>query len=298
MSVPFEQTSSVAAASAAPAPQKSYFTETQQPIYSAALVLPFMLIYQTGLIMLKSKVINGGDAIITTLTQSLFRTVGVGASFASIIVPIGAFLIWQFRKKGSWSLQPPVLVANFFESLIYAVVLYMLLNSIVQYLPGNSITVPRPVPAPAAAVATQEPSVSRERDPGRGSGTPLAAASRQKAASRRPGVEDFVLFCGAGVYEELVFRVFLLGLLLLVFTKFFHMEHAYAAAWAAVAGAVIFSAFHHIGGEPFAIGPFLQRIVAGIYFSAIYFTRSFGVAAASHAMYDIIVGLEMWKHYP
>jgi hypothetical protein len=289
MSIPLEQTPSVTAAPAAAAPQRNYFSETQQPIYSAALVLPFMLVYQTGLIVLKSRVINGGDAIITTLSQSLFRTVGVEASFASIIVPIGAFLIWQFHKKGTWTIQPPVLVATFFESLIYAVVLYMLLGYFVHYLPGNNITAP--APAPAAAVSTQEPSVSRDQ------ATPVPAASRTKAGSRRPGVEDFVLFCGAGVYEELVFRVFLLGLLLLIFTKFFHMEHAYAAAWAAVTGAVIFSAFHHIGGEPFAVGPFLQRIVAGIYFSAIYFTRSFGVAAASHAMYDIIVGLEMWKHY-
>jgi membrane protease YdiL (CAAX protease family) len=156
-----------------------------------------------------------------------------------------------------------VLAATFFESLIYAVVLYMMLGYFVHFLPSNFTA--------AAPVAM--------------------AASRQ-----RPGIEDFVLFCGAGVYEELVFRVFLLALLMLVFTKLFHMEHAYAAAWSTIAGAVIFSAFHHIGGEPFHMSAFLQRIVAGIYFSAIYFTRSFGVAAASHALYDIVVGLDQWKH--
>jgi hypothetical protein len=72
------------------------------------------------------------------------------------------------------------------------------------------------------------------------------------------------------------------------------MEHAYAAAWSVALGAVIFSAFHHIGGEPFAISPFLQRIFAGLYFSAIYFNRSFGIAAASHALYDILVGLNQF----
>ena len=246
--------------------ERGYFSETQAPIYSAALVLPFLLVYQTGLIVLRSRVINGGDAIIATLSQKIFHAVGVQASFASIVVPICAFLIWQFKKKGPWTLQPQLLAATFFESLIYAVVLYMLLGYFVHFLPPGSFTAPQLVP--------------------------MAAIH----GKMRPGIGDFVLFCGAGVYEELVFRVFLLGLLMLVFTKLFHMEHAYAAAWSTVAGAMIFSAFHHIGGDPIKTGVFLQRVVAGIYFSAIYFTRSFGVAAATHALYDIVVGLDQWKH--
>ncbi len=284
-----------ASAAAAPA-QRNYFSETQQPIYSAALVLPFILIYQIGLVVLKSRVINGGDAIITTLSGSLFRFLGVEASFASIVVPIVAFMIWQFQKKGTWSLRAPVLIASFFESLIYAVVLFMLLGYFVRYLPG-CITAPAPN---ATVTATEEPVRTPAPAPttmdSRVAPSP-APASGSRSAARRPGIGDFVLYCGAGVYEELVFRVFLLGLLLLIFTKFFHMEHAYAAAWSAITGAVIFSAFHHIGGEPYHTGVFLQRVLAGIYFSALYFSRSFGVAAASHAMYDIIVGLDQWKHY-
>lgn len=283
MSIPGDQ-----ASVAAPAPpQRNYFSETQQPIYSAALVLPFMLIYQIGLVVLKSRVINGGDAIITTLSGSLFHALGVEASFASIVVPICAFLFWQFRKKGTWTIRPPVLFASFFESLIYAVVLYMLLGYFVHYLP----CIEAPAPAAPVAVSPAEPVVMDSR------AAAPASGSSNRSASRQPGVGDFVLYCGAGVYEELVFRVFLLGLLLLIFTKIFHMEHAYAAAWSALTGAIIFSAFHHIGGEPYRTGVFLQRVLAGIYFSALYFTRSFGVAAASHAMYDIIVGLDQWKHH-
>jgi membrane protease YdiL (CAAX protease family) len=125
----------------------------------------------------------------------------------------------------------------------------------------------------------------------------LSVPAPMSRASARPGTRDFILYCGAGVYEELVFRVFLLGLLMLVFTKLFHMEHAYAAVWAVVLGAVIFSAFHHVGGDgfrSFALGVFLQRVFAGLYFAAIYFNRSFGVAAASHSMYDILVGMNMY----
>src|SRR5476649_2697899 len=122
--------------------ERRYFSETQAPIYSAALVLPFLLAYQTGLILLKSRVINGGDAIIMTLGRSIFRAIGVQGSVASIVVPLCAFLVWQIRKKGAWKIQPQLLAATFFESLIYAVVLYMLLGYFVHFLPVNSFTSP------------------------------------------------------------------------------------------------------------------------------------------------------------
>ena len=256
-----------------------YWEESRQPIYSAALILPFILIYEVGIVALRSSFINGGDAIVRTLFGRFFNLVGVRISFISVLVLLVCFLIWQIRKKGRWSLQGPVLAATFFESLLYAVVLFLLLAYVVQYLPGE-------IRAPAREIAGFS-----QVEPAGGPklGTGLVAAA--KGSGKGPALQDFVLYCGAGVYEELVFRVMLLGLLMLVFTKLFHMEHAYAAAWSVIFGALIFSGFHHVGGEPFQFGPFAQRAFAGVYFSAIYFNRSFGIAAASHALYDILVGL-------
>ncbi|MCZ7643850.1 MAG: CPBP family glutamic-type intramembrane protease [Planctomycetota bacterium] len=96
-----------------------------------------------------------------------------------------------------------------------------------------------------------------------------------------------------GVYEELVFRVLLLQLLMLAFTKLLKLEKAYAAAWAVGLGALIFSAFHYIGseGDRLELNSFIQRTFAGVFFAAVYVTRSFGVAAAAHAEYDIAIGL-------
>jgi len=265
--------------------RRGYWQETQLPIYSAVLVLPFILVYQTGLVLLKSKVVNGGDAILSSLTRTLFRAAGFQATFASVIFLIVAFLFWQFRKKGPWTVRPPVIAATFCESLIYAVLLFMLLGFFVPYLPGSPSNSAVPRPAQTRQVESEFPSH-----------TPAPMAGHARTEVRRPGIEDFVLYCGAGVYEELVFRVLLLGLLMLVFTKLVHMEHAHGAVWSVIIGAIIFSAFHHIGGERFALGVFLQRVLAGVYFASIYFTRSFGVAAASHALYDILVGLSQWRH--
>jgi hypothetical protein len=60
-----------------------------------------------------------------------------------------------------------------------------------------------------------------------------------------------------------------------------------------VVGAVVFAAFHYVGpaADDFSFGSFFQRSMGGLYFSALFVTRGFGVTAASHALYDILVGL-------
>ena len=234
----------------------SYWQETRQPIYSAALILPFIVIYECGLLFLHADVINGGDAILLSLGGHILKFIGIKTSFVSVLVLILFFLIWQVWKKGTWKFRPPLLLATVFESVLYAVLLFLLLGFIVHYLPPASVPV-----------------------------------MSQGGSSGNSVLRDFVLYCGAGVYEELVFRVLLLGLLMLVLMRLFHMERTYAAVWSVILGAIIFSAFHHIGGERFALGIFLQRVIAGLYFSAIYLNRSFGLAAASHSLYDLLVGL-------
>ena len=62
---------------------------------------------------------------------------------------------------------------------------------------------------------------------------------------------------------------------------------------ATIVGAVIFSAFHYVGpfGDPFQLDSFIFRAVAGLLFSALYLLRGFGIAAWSHALYDVILML-------
>ncbi|HYG78477.1 MAG TPA: CPBP family intramembrane glutamic endopeptidase [Planctomycetota bacterium] len=267
-----------------------YFRETHQPIYSAALVLPFLLFYEIGLWLIRSDEINGGDAILLNLGGPILRSLGLGYTSASMVVLAAVFVAAQIHRKGSWRINISYLIASLFESLLYAVVLFMLLGYLVQYLPRSRAESGSTAMPVCAEERTSRREIARTYETK--AEVPVTAA--RSSQQYRPGLRDFVLYCGAGVYEELVFRVILLGLLMLVCTKLFHMEHAYAAVWAVIVGAVIFSAFHHIGGEPFSLGPFIQRIFAGLYFSAIYFNRSFGIAAASHALYDILVGLNQY----
>src|SRR5439155_1034428 len=58
---------------------------------------------------------------------------------------------------------------------------------------------------------------------------------------------------------------------------------------ATVLGAAIFSAFHYIGpyGDRLQIYSFVFRMIAGLFFSALYLLRGFGITAWTHALYDV-----------
>ena len=58
---------------------------------------------------------------------------------------------------------------------------------------------------------------------------------------------------------------------------------------ATILGAAIFSAFHYIGpsGDRLQLYSFVFRMVAGLFFSALYLARGFGITALTHALYDV-----------
>jgi hypothetical protein len=225
---------------------KGYLKETRRPIYSAALVLPFLCVYHIGTVVFHTTYINGADALIIRILSSL----SIHSMFGSALVLAAFFTIWQLHTKASWKLKWGILLFSFAESICFALILLFVFGWLTTRL--------------SLAVPGQGSSISR-----------------------------IILYCGAGIYEELVFRVFLLEILIAGFTRFFQMKKGAAAASAAIAGALLFSIFHFIGpaGDTFTLGSFTQRAVGGLYFSILYVTRGFGVTAVSHAIYDILVGV-------
>lgn len=100
------------------------------------------------------------------------------------------------------------------------------------------------------------------------------------------------LSLGAGLYEELFFRVILVSLLVWAFAKIF--SRRWIASWTAVLiAAVCFSLAHYLGvyGDPFTLNSFLFRFLFGLALNFIYLYRGFGMAAWTHAIYDLLVVL-------
>lgn len=101
---------------------------------------------------------------------------------------------------------------------------------------------------------------------------------------------QLALSIGAGLYEELLFRVLLVGgLALLLRTLMDTPTKAYLLA--ALLGAALFSLAHYVGplGDPFALPTFTFRFFFGLALNALFLGRGFGVAAWTHALYDVMV---------
>src|SRR5213083_1956667 len=100
-----------------------------------------------------------------------------------------------------------------------------------------------------------------------------------------------MLSLGAGIYEELLFRVVLVGLIAWAGTKLFGWRPLVAGVAATVLGALIFSAFHYIGpyGDRLDVYSFVFRTIAGLFFSGLYLLRGFGITAWTHALYDVLL---------
>jgi membrane protease YdiL (CAAX protease family) len=101
-----------------------------------------------------------------------------------------------------------------------------------------------------------------------------------------------ITFVGAGIYEEVVFRLLLFGGAVWVVRQA-AVPALLAVLVAAVGSALIFSAAHHAGpyGEPYDAYVFLFRTLAGLYFTLVYQLRGFGIAVGAHACYDVLAGV-------
>jgi hypothetical protein len=114
---------------------------------------------------------------------------------------------------------------------------------------------------------------------------PLAAGGPSGLASMT------VASIGAGIYEEFLFRLVLFALLHFLLCDLLGWSERLAIPTIVLMGAVLFSAYHYLGSEPFVTRVFVFRTLAGVYFGAMMTTRGFGVTAGSHVAYDVIIVL-------
>jgi len=106
------------------------------------------------------------------------------------------------------------------------------------------------------------------------------------------GAGDVVSALGAGVHEELVFRLGLFagGAALLARTG---MTERPRVVIALVLSSLGFAAAHHVGahGEPWSAHAFAFRTFAGIAFGSILWFRSLAHVVYAHVLYDIVVAI-------
>ena len=245
--------------SVAPVPRQSYWDQTRSPRYSLSFALPLLVLYEVLALALNqgtgSGIRNGADVLLRSVASTVLGDRGP-VVFGGLVALVLLVLAIRDRRRSGAGLRPRLFVMMLIESALLAVAFGIVVGVITAQL-LNAL--------------------------------PTLAINQASAQMDWPVV--FMVSLGAGVYEELVFRVLLVSGLLLAARTVFGLGTVAASTFAVVTGALVFSAFHYIGpyGDPVEAPSFVFRTVAGLAFSGLYVTRGFGITAWTHALYDVFL---------
>jgi len=276
--------------------QDSYLERTSRPVYAIAFLLPFIIFYELGTILINTDVLNQVQVRVVAFVwlQNLLRHLGTGARFAWIAPPMMVVVILiglQIASKKPWYFCLGDYTPMVFECVSLAVPLIIL-----SLLFNSSAAHPDPVarfdPAGPQVVACS--ALQGEGAPG--VGRLMAEGLAAGGAPQRSLMADVITGVGAGIYEELVFRLILICVLMVLFQDLIGLGHQNAVVLSVMISAALFSAHHHIiwvDGQLGRSAPFLWtefgfRTIAGVYFALLFAIRGFGITAGTHAFYDII----------
>lgn len=103
-------------------------------------------------------------------------------------------------------------------------------------------------------------------------------------------LEVLALCVGAGIYEELLFRLVLISLVVMIAADLLRFPTTATTVAAIFVGAIAFALHHHppFGGEPFDAYRFTFRTVAGIYLGVLFVYRGYGPATGAHIAYNVL----------
>ena len=95
---------------------------------------------------------------------------------------------------------------------------------------------------------------------------------------------------GAGVYEEFLFRLIFISLMLVVFVDILKLKEGYVIVASVLISAVIFGLYHvQISSEDTQWARFITRVPMGALWSMAYVYRGFGVAVGAHIAWNLYV---------
>jgi membrane protease YdiL (CAAX protease family) len=216
------------------------------------LIFPLLIIYQLG-VLATYPLLNGADFLTVFLFGKLGFTEPQYLLFVAVVT-VGFIIAVLGLRRRHQPFQPRIVVPILLESTIYALTMGSLIVLVMTKVFGFN---PR-----------------------------LAAGIEKEGILAR-----VVMSLGAGVYEELVFRLGLLGGIAAVCEKVLRGGRWLSGAIALVISSILFSAAHHIPpyGDPLRLDVFTFRMLAGMFFGALFWLRGLAVAVYTHAFYDVYV---------
>jgi hypothetical protein len=251
----------------------SYWKASRAPRYSVLFALPLLLLYEAMAAFLPTghgpELRNGADVLLWDFFLTVAGRQYAPLVFGLTLIGFGVWLVGRDLRSARAPLQGRYFLGMAGESFVLALCFGSVVGTITAHLVQTAV---RPAAA-ATAWAMMAPS-------------PAAGALASAPAATR-----VMLSLGAGLYEELLFRVILVSGIALIGQRLFGWRPWIAGTVAVCVSALTFAAFHYIGpyGDPLQLDSFVFRLLGGIAFSVLYVSRGFGITAWTHACYDLLV---------
>lgn len=238
-----------------------YYRASRAPRYSLIFAFPLLVLYEllaAGLQGGSGGIRNGADVMLKSLFASIAGPQGP-LIFATLLIIGMLSLAWRDARRNPGPLRGSVFTGMLVESAALAAVF----GSVVGLVAAQLVSA-------------------------------VAPAGLAIGPLDRLGIPTAVtMSLGAGLYEELFFRVLLVGAIMGLGKHLLGWGPVATNILAILGGATIFSLFHYIGpyGDAFSLDTFVFRTIAGLAFSGLYVTRGFGITAWTHALYDVFLVL-------
>ena len=229
-----------------------YLKRSQMPLASLVFLLPFIVLYELGTRYFAFDAVHHTEQriIAFTLMQDFFNLFGATGKYMPPLAVVGILFAVHIAHNDPWKVQPATLAGMALESAAWGLPLLALGTLSARYLSHY---------------------------------LPLMAGDGSNWRTL------FVLSLGAGIYEELVFRLAALTLLHLILLDVLKMPKRTGYLLMVVISSLAFAFYHYLGSEVFSWRSLVFRTLAGAYFAGLFMLRGFGITAFSHSCYDIYV---------
>ena len=260
-----------------PAPQTDepagYWQRSQRPLQALLYLLPLLFLYEAGTLVYATDPRTGVVTLIyaRSLLHDFFTWLGVTGYYLPGIIVVAVLLTWHVVRRDPWRIEPGRLYAAMWaESTLLALPLFIFALVLFRHpLIQSALTATGPDGLPPMLAE-------------------VAAGQAQQTAGWQA---QLVFSIGAGIYEELLFRLIAIALLHLLLVDVLALPERPSAIAAVLISAFAFALYHFSSANPFTPGRCLFYTGAGIYLAGVYVLRGFGIVAGTHAVYDVMVTL-------
>jgi membrane protease YdiL (CAAX protease family) len=236
------------------ADRHGYWEMAKRPLQILVFLLPLILAYEAALTFL----LQSSENVRTVLAHKYllrffdaFNVAPQGGLHLGGIAIVVVLLVWHVLNRDPWRINLPT--AGF-----------MAIETIIVTIPLLGLAQIAKTPLTGRAILTSADSADRFESLGL--------------------VSQWAISVGAGLYEELVFRMILIAVVHTLLVDVGKATHEVGAIIAIIVSAAAFTWYHPLPSASVAMFYFL----AGLYFGAVYVLRGFGIAAGVHALYDIV----------